>query len=528
MSMFTLLPFTPLVTPSASPSLPTRAAATPRARASRNGWFASMVALALSACAVGPDYKAPATPSAAAPGTHFAEVPKSAAVAATPLPDHWWQLYQNPALDRLVADALAHNTDIRVAAANLARARAVLNEARGRRLPTTGLNAQYTRSRTGVGSLGVQGQALTNGAPGVAVPDAFSQDFYTVGFDAAYEVDLFGGVSRAVEAARGDTQAAQSELDAARVSVAAETARAFAAACSNAAQVAVARETVELQRRTLDLTTRLFDAGRGTRRDVERADVLLAQTQASIPSLEAERRASLYALATLTGRPAEQVDADADRCTVAPVLNRVLPVGDGAALLARRPDVRSAERTLAADTARVGVATAALYPSIQLLGGLSFGGTRPGDVFSSKGFSFSAGPLISWNFPNQTAARARLRQAEAQSDASLARFDGVVLTALNEVEQALARYAGALDRNAALRRGAQSSSEAARLSRLRFDYGADSFLLLIDAERDRANARAALAQSDAEVADAQVSLFKALGGGWQEAPVPTRRDPASS
>lgn len=126
-----------------------------------------------------------------------------------------------------------------------------------------------------------------------------------------------------------------------------------------------------------------------------------------------------------------------------------------------------------------------------------------------------------------TVARARVRQAEAGSDASLAQFDGTVLTALKEVEQALARYAGALDRNAALARAAQASTEAARLSRLRFDYGADSFLLLIEAERDRADARAALAQSDAAVADAQISLFKALGGGWQDAPAAVRRDPAT-
>ena len=141
---------------------------------------------------------------------------------------------------------------------------------------------------------------------------------------------------------------------------------------------------------------------------------------------------------------------------------------------------------------------------------------------------YSFGPLISWNFPNQTVARARIRQARATADASLARFDGAVLTAINETEQALARYAGALDRNAALVRAEKSSSEAARLSRLRFDAGADNFLQLIQAESERASARAARAQSDAAVADAQISLFKALGGGWEDAPAPTRRDAAQA
>ncbi|MEG3148589.1 TolC family protein [Sphingomonas sp. ZT3P38] len=467
-------------------------------------------ALALSACTVGPDYTRPATPSASAGG--FAETGRTSRVAATPLPDRWWQLYADPVLDRLVTDALAHNTDIRAAAANLARARAVLSEQRGARLPTTDLSAQATRSRT---------QAFRS-----PTGQAFETDFYSLGFDASYEVDLFGGVSRAIEAARGDTDAAAAQLDAARVSVAAETARAYATACSNAAQRAVAIETVALQQKTLDLTNTLFEAGRGTRRDVQRADVLLANTQAQIPSFEAERRAALYALAALTGNAPEAIDADADRCLAPPRLTVTVPVGDGAALLARRPDVRAAERTLAADTARVGVATADLYPSIQLLGSIAFGAQKPGDIFKSAGRSWSLGPLISWSFPNMTVARARVRQAEAGADASLAQFDGTVLTALKEVEQALARYAGALDRNAALARAAQASTDAASLSKLRFDYGADSFLLLIEAERDRADARAALAQSDAAVADAQISLFKALGGGWQDAPLPERRDPA--
>ena len=470
---------------------------------------ALVTTLALSACAVGPNYERPATSTTAAGS--FSEAARGGAVAATALPDDWWKLYDDPILDRLITDALTHNTDIRIAAANLARARAALSEQRGARLPSTDANASATRSRTAAG------QSPTG--------KAFEIDYYSVGFDASYEIDLFGGVTRAIQAARGDADAAAAQLDAARVSIAAETARAYATACGNAAQRAVAQETVGLQQQTLDLTNRLFDAGRGTRRDVERADVLLAQTQAQIPGFEAERRASLYALATLTGRPPAEIDSDADRCTTPPRVRAILPVGDGTTLLARRPDVRAAERTLAADTARVGVATADLYPSIRLLGSIGFGATKPGDVFKSSGFSYSLGPLISWNFPNQTQARARLRQAEATSDGSLARFDGTVLTALKEVEQALARYAGALDTNAALVRAERASGEAAKLSKLRFDYGADSFLLLIDAERDRASARAARAQSDAAVADAQISLFKALGGGWEDAPAVTRREP---
>ena len=417
-------------------------------------------ACALSACAVGPNYVAPKTPQTAAGALIGTDRAPNAANAA-PLPDHWWRLYDDPVLDRLVGQALANNTDIRKAAANLARARAVLSEQRGARLPSTEPSASYTRSRT----------------PAAQSPTgtAFETDYFAIGFDASYEIDLFGGITRAIEASRGDTEAAAATLDAARVSVAAETTRAYAAACSNAAQLAVARDTVALQQRTKDLTKTLFDAGRGTLGDVSRADVLLAQTQAQIPAFEAERRASLYALAALTGRPPAEVDADADHCTAPPRLTTPVPAGDGAALLARRPDVRAAERTLAADTARVGVAISDLYPSIKLLGSIGFGATKADSLLKPSSFNFSLGPLISWNFPNQTVARARVRQARAGADASLATFDGTVLTALRETEQALARYAGQLDRNAALARAEQASDTAARISKIRFDNGKDSF-----------------------------------------------------
>lgn len=477
------------------------------------------IAALLSGCVVGPNYERPGTAPRAS-GT-LAEVARTpAAVSAQPLPDHWWQLYEDPALDRLVADALAHNTSIREAAANLQRARAVLSEQRGARLPSTDFSAQYSRQQ------GNSAAAAAFGGGGGQV-QTFGFDLFQSGFDVSYELDLFGGVTRAVEAARGDVEASAAQLDAARVSIAAETARAYVTACSNAAQLAVARETVDLQQQTLKLTTTLFDAGRGTRRDVERADVLLAQTQAQLPGFDAERRAALYALAALTGRPAAEIDADAAKCTAPPAVKSVIPAGDGAALLARRPDIRAAERSLAADTARIGVAIADLYPRIQLLGSIGQNATRGSQFFQPTAIRYSIGPLISWNFPNQTIARARIRQARASADASLARFDGAVLTALSETEQALARYAGALDRNAALVRAEKSSSEAARLSRLRFDAGADNFLQLIQAESDRASARAARAQSDAAVADAQISLFKALGGGWQDAPAPARRDAAA-
>ena len=340
-------------------------------------------------------------------------------------------------------------------------------------------------------------------------------DFFSLGFDASYEVDLFGGISRSIEAARADAGAAQASVDAARVSVAAETARAYAKACGFGEQADVVRETEELQARTLALTERRLAAGRGTRSEVDQARVLVEQARAQVPAFEAERRAALYALAVLTGDPPSAIlETAAAKCRTVPIAREPLPVGDGQALLARRPDVRQAERVLAGDTARVGIATAALYPSISLLGGVSSAANRIGNLGNSAALGFSVGPLISWNFPLNGAARARVRQNEAVASGSLARFVGAVLGALKEAEQALARAGGAAEREAALRRAMTASTDAARISRIRFDFGADSFLQLLDAERQRAAARAALAQAEADRADAQVSVFKALGGGW--------------
>jgi NodT family efflux transporter outer membrane factor (OMF) lipoprotein len=469
-------------------------------------------ALALSACAVGPNYRPPEVTEAAK--KPFAEASATGVNSAMPASSKWWELYSDPALSHLIEDAFRYNTDIRVAAANLRLARAQLSEARAGRLPTTDLSTSYSRQRVGADQIPTAGA----GAGGSTGADHDDFDLYQAGFDASYELDVFGRVSRSIEAARSDTQAAQAALDGIRISIAAQIAQSYADACGAAMQADVARETAALEAQTRDLTQRLLDAGRGTQRDVEQANVLVEQANALVPGFEGERRAQLYALATLTGRPPAEIDVAASACRAVPKVRTQIPIGDGAALLARRPDVRAAERKLAADTARIGVATASLFPSVTLLGSVSLGAPKIGNIGKPASFGYSFGPLISWTFPNFSVARARIRQARAGSDASLAEFQGTVLTALRETEQALARYAAALDQNAALARAAESARKAADQTKQRFDSGRDNFLDLLVAEQNRAAARQALAQSGTKVADLQVSLFKALGGGWEGAP----------
>jgi NodT family efflux transporter outer membrane factor (OMF) lipoprotein len=462
------------------------------------------ILLSLSACAVGPNYRTPAPLEA--PKSQLTAAEGLAAVKGDALPDRWWRLFSDPDLDRLVEKALRYNSDVRIASANLQRARALLQEAGAARLPITDITAAATRART----------APNRGGTGNAT------DYYSTGFDASYEVDLFGGVSRSIEAARGETGAAQAQLDAARVSIAAETARTYAEACGFGLQADVARTTAKLQQHTLDLTRRLFSGGGISQREVDQATVLVEQANAQSATFDAEHRAALYALAVLTGDTPANVDSAAAACMAVPAIAQPIPIGDGQALLARRPDVRAAERTLAADTARIGVATAALLPSITLLGAVNIGAGNIGDVGKREGFSWSAGPLISWNFPFSGAARARVRESRAIAAGSLAAFDKAVLTALQETQQALARLAGTLDRQDALQRARDSAEHAAFLSDKRFNYGADSFLDLLDAQRTLAAANGALAAAQSDRAAAQIALFKALGGGWTDAPKPER------
>jgi NodT family efflux transporter outer membrane factor (OMF) lipoprotein len=466
----------------------------------------------LSACAVGPDYVGP--PPRPDTGGPFLE--RSPRVSPDLPQAQWWTMFQDPALDRLIGDALMYNTDIRQAAANLRKARAIVSGERAGLLPTTQVSASYQRERIGADSI-TAGAGLEPGT-GSGGPAHFDLNYYQAGFDASYEVDLFGRVSRSIEAATHDAAAAAAALDAARISIVAQVAQSYADACGYADRADVARETVRLQTGTQQLTRRLLLAGRGTQRDVDQATLLLEQANAQLPALAAEQRAQLYAVAVLTGRPPADVDAVAAACHVVPKVRTVIPVGDGAALLARRPDVRQAERTLSADTARIGIATAALFPRISLFGSASLGSPVAGNLGTARSFSYAVGPMMSWTLPNVAAATAQIRQARAGTAAALAAFQGTVLAALKETEQALARYAAALDQDAALERATLAANDAAELSRQRFESGRDNFLDLLVAEQNRATAREALAQSNAAVADAQISLFKALGGGWENAP----------
>ncbi|MBU1345803.1 MAG: TolC family protein [Alphaproteobacteria bacterium] len=464
----------------------------------------------LAACAVGPRAPDASLPPSASGA--FVSAPlglNNDAVSTAEARSDWWRLYADPTLDGLIEQAFARNNQLEAAVANLRAVRASLSEARAGRLPTTNANAAYSYGRQSANAATIPGLPTT-GEP------LDETEVYDVGLDVAYEIDLFGRVGSTIRAARADADAQAAALDVIRVSVAAETARAYADACSGNAQIAVAERSIDLQSSTVDLTQRLLEGGAGTGLDTARARSQLATIAATLPTLRAQRDGALYRLATLTGVTPAQASAAARACVRPPQLSQPIPIGDGAALLARRPDVRQAERALAAAAARVNVATAALYPTISLGGAIGTTAADAGDLGDDASFNFSVGPLISWSFPNILVARARIEAAGARTDAALANFDQTVLTALQETETALTNYANELDRRAALTEARDQAAEAARLARLRFDAGADSFLTVLDADRTEATADATLAQSEALVTTYQISLFKALAGGWDQ------------
>jgi len=456
----------------------------------------------MSGCAVGPRFTPPSTP-ATAQGNFVSAANRPELAAPAPLPPLWWRLYNDTVLDSLVQQALIHNEDLKVAAANLAYAQALLEEARAGRFPSTDLTAGgpgYARS-------GLQVLA------GQAAATAFS-----AGLTASYQVDIFGRIRRGIQAARANAEATQAAVDVVRVTVAGETASAYADICGFGEQIDVARRSLDLVQQTYDLTVTERDAGALSDFDLAREGVILAQAKAAIPPLEGQRRAALFTLAALIGRTPAQVPAEAALCRAPPRISQPLPVGDGAALLRRRPDVREAERSLAAATFRIGVAAADLYPTISIGGAVNNAATTVGGLGNSSTASYSVGPLLNWSFPNILTARARVHEAGAQASSALASFDGVVLQALGDTEKALSTYGAELDHHVALADAKKNADEALRLADVQFKAGAVSFLDLITAEQTAVAADQAVALSDQTISDDQVAVFQALGGGWEGAP----------
>jgi len=459
--------------------------------------------LLLSACqVVGPDYTLPEQAAINRADLQGELAGESVNTISAPVPADWWRLYQDPRLDQLVQQAMASNTDLRIAAANLQRARYQTAEAQAAGGFSSGV-------KIGAERLQESGEAflLADKVPVANVGN--------VGITTSYQFDLFGTLQRGIEAAKANVDATQAAADTARITLVADVVRAYTQVCAANEEHDIALQSLDLQQQGVTLTQRLRDAGRGDETQVTRSQTQFKSLRAELPRYDALRQAGLFRLSMLLAKPLNQLPTGVATCNELPHIAQVMPVGDGAALLKRRPDVRQAERRLAAATAEIGVATGELYPDISI-------GATVGTVGLLENLGKPAanrwgfGPLLNWTIPSN-GSRARIHQAEASTQAALARFDGVVLNAIRETQTGLAQYSALLERRDALADAEQSARQAADQTHRFFQAGRESFLADLQATRTYTDVRAQLAMANTQVAMGQIDLFLALGGGWENA-----------
>jgi multidrug efflux system outer membrane protein len=453
-----------------------------------------LAALALAGCVtVGPDYHKPPTP-----------VPQlqemdAARESAAHFQAEWWKQFGDPVLDALIQRAAANNLDLRIAVARLDESRALLGGAKSQYLPDIESGISYARSREQTPGFGDQRNTVTA---------------YQAGFDASWEIDLFGGVRRSVEAAHADFGASEAALQDVQVSLFAEVARNYFALRGVQQRQAIARRDIANQRDTLKLIRARAEVGTASEQDVASAEARLSAVEAQLPSLDMQAHADENRLAVLLGEQPGALDIDVSPKTFQPI-DAVLPIGAAGDVLARRPDVRIAEREYAAATARIGVAKADFFPHISLGGFLGFLAGRSNDFGSPSTRAWSIMPSITWKGLNVKRVRSELHAAEARTDAAQANYQRTILEAIEDVDNAVVGYNQQHLRVQKLMAQARQSHRAADLARTRYEEGATGFLELLDAERVQLAAEDALAQGEAAIDIRAVSLYKALGGGWQ-------------
>lgn len=458
------------------------------------GLTVAVASVLLAGCmTVGPDYKAPPAQPVALSG-----VGDAAFSAESPVLE-WWSQFNDPVLQQLVQGALGDNLDLYIAMARVRQARAVFSEQRLDQLPHVTTDGSYDRRKQPDASQG--GERI------------FSES-YQVGFDAGWELDLFGRKRRATEAARADLGAERDNLADAQITIAAEVARNYFELRGTQKRIAVARQTLANVHDTQALTETRWQLGAGSELDVQNSLARLKAIEADIPLLEVSEAQSRRRLAVLLGKRPGALDELLQPREV-PAFSKALPLGDTSNLLRQRPDVRAAERRLAAATARVGVATADLFPRISLSGFVGFLSGDASGLISGDNKAWSVTPSISWAAFDFGSVRARLRASKAQADGTAAEYEKAVLLALEDTENALTRYAKEQARLALVVEQARAARRAEALAQVRYREGSEDFLGLLDAQRNQLTADDALAGAEATVNVAAVAVYKALGGAGQ-------------
>jgi multidrug efflux system outer membrane protein len=462
--------------------------------------LAPIAAAVLSACAVGPNYHEPETKAAEKfdnlETTYSADQGKG----------EFWQTFADTELDKLVNEALASNHDLRIALTRVYEARALRRDAAFDLAPSINASGGYTKTRTS--------------SQGTLPGTTRATELYDAGFDAFWELDFFGGLRRGLEASRADLGAEEAALQDVQVIVTAEVTRAYFELRGQQLQLDVARRNVANQQSTLDLAQVRLDAGSGTEFDTARAQAQLSTTHGTIAPLEAAVARTIHRLSVLVGRTPGALRAELAPPQNLPPLPGIVPVGDPAGLLRRRPDIRVAERELAGATARIGVAVADLFPRVTFTGSAGYIAGSSGALGDNGTDAYVLAPGISWGIFDLGHVRARIGAARWRKEGALLRYEQTVLQALEETEDSLVTHARARDRLVHDEAAVRASHTAADLARVRYENGASDFLQVLDAERTLLESEDRLARSRTEAATSLIAVYKSLGGGWEGAPHP--------
>lgn len=473
-------------------------------------WCVPAALCGLAACTVGPDYRgAPPIAADALKAPAFVRAPSSGVVATEPSASAWWRTLGDPQLDALVEAALTHNPDVHAAQARLREARAQLLGQRAKALPKASADAAAVRMRSPDLS-----QLSSGGNGGGRGP----LQLYTAGLDASWEIDLFGGTRRSIEAASAQADALDADLADTQVSLAAEVAQAYVDLRDEQQRLVLARQSADLQQRMLVLTQARRAGGTAADVDVERLSGQVETTRAALVPLDEQIAESLDRLAVLTGRAPGALDADLSAARPLPALPATVEVGDPASLLRLRPDIRAAERRLASSNAQIGEHVADYFPKVSLLGDLGFTAADPGHLFRKTNFSWLGVPYLQWNILDFGRTAADVRSAEASRDEASARYEHAVLAALQDANSALSRYGHQREHVVRLEQVDASAQRALTLMRQRYAAGVATAIDLLDTERTQFSAQQDVIAGRAELLKDFVLLQKSLGPGWQ-APV---------
>jgi len=456
-----------------------------------------LLSLGLSACTVGPNYKAPTNNII---DKWFSSSSKIASQEA--INDEWWSVFDDPLLKKYIEKSSIYNKDVQIAIANINRARAVSRENNGSLLPSLNSTADAIRSKSSGANASFNSGEI--------------RDVYDAGFDASWELDIFGGNRRNIESAEARIGSAMASYNNVMLSTFSEVAKNYYEARGAQKRIAITKKNTDLLKQTYDLVNIRLEAGEATQFDATRAKGEYEATQARLPNLEAELEVNIFSLSALLGLPPEALLEEMQIVKPLPNTLDIVPVGLRSDLIQRRPDIKMAERDLAASSADIGAEISNLFPKFFITGDVGAQARNFGDLFMASAGMWSFGPSMRWSVFEGGAIRARIDIEKAENQAALARYEKAVLEALSDTEAALTRYGREVETRTKLEQSAQSRREAVEIAQELLDAGEVDYLAVLDAQRELTSSEDDLVLSQTQAVIKLISLYTSLGGGWSQ------------